>query len=129
MSELLKFDPSQLMQGVKDRVKATFVALIPDEQWDQMVKKEVDDFFSRKNMWEDYKEASPFQLLCRSVFEDISKCKIRDMLENLASDQWENNRPKMNEELRKMLIESAPDLFVNMLKNMFQNCINTVRNF
>ena len=28
-----KFDPSKLMQGVKDRIKATFAGLIPDEQW------------------------------------------------------------------------------------------------
>ena len=33
-----KFDPSTLMQGVKDRIKATFVSLIPDAQWEQMVK-------------------------------------------------------------------------------------------
>ena len=29
-----KFDPSKLMDGVKDRIKATFVALIPDTQWE-----------------------------------------------------------------------------------------------
>lgn len=33
MGEVEKFDPSKLMDGVRDRIKATFVALIPDDQW------------------------------------------------------------------------------------------------
>lgn len=44
-SQLEKFDPSTLMQGVKDRIKSTFVSLIPDAQWDSMVQKEIDSFF------------------------------------------------------------------------------------
>lgn len=43
--EVQKFDPSRLMDGVKDRIKATFVGLIQDEAWDGMVRKEVDAFF------------------------------------------------------------------------------------
>ncbi len=36
-----RFDPSKLMDGVKDRIKATFVSLIPDEAWDSMLEKEI----------------------------------------------------------------------------------------
>lgn len=36
-----KFDPSKLMEGVKDRIKATFVSLIPDDAWEQMLEKEI----------------------------------------------------------------------------------------
>ena len=36
-----KFDPQKMMEGVKDRIKATFVSLIPDEAWNQMVEKEI----------------------------------------------------------------------------------------
>lgn len=43
-TQVQKFDPATLMQGVKDRIKATFVSLIPEEQWEEMVKKEVDKF-------------------------------------------------------------------------------------
>jgi len=43
-----KFDPSKLMDGVRDRIKATFVSLIPDDQWEVMVKKEIDAFFEPK---------------------------------------------------------------------------------
>ena len=39
--QIEKFDPSKLMDGVKDRIKATFVSLIPDEAWNQMLEKEI----------------------------------------------------------------------------------------
>ena len=47
-NEVEKFDPSKLMDGVKDRIKATFVSLIPDEQWEQMVETESKKFFNIK---------------------------------------------------------------------------------
>lgn len=40
-NEIEKFDPSKLMDGVKDRIKATFVSLIPDEVWEKMLEKEI----------------------------------------------------------------------------------------
>ena len=41
MNEVEKFDPSKLMDGVRDRIKSTFVSLIPDEAWNSMVEKEI----------------------------------------------------------------------------------------
>ena len=43
-NQVEKFDPSRLMEGVKDRVKATFVSLIPDTEWEEMIKKEINTF-------------------------------------------------------------------------------------
>ena len=40
-NQVEKFDPSRLMEGVKDRIKSTFVSLIPDDQWEKMVEKEI----------------------------------------------------------------------------------------
>ena len=48
MSEIAKFDQANLMQNVRDRIKATFVGLIPDEEWDALVRKEVDAFLNEK---------------------------------------------------------------------------------
>jgi hypothetical protein len=42
------FDPSKLMEGVRDRIKATFVSLMPDGVWEGMVKTEVDKFFKEE---------------------------------------------------------------------------------
>lgn len=47
-NEIEKFDPSKLMDGVKDRIKSTFVSLIPDEMWNTMVEKEIYIFTTGK---------------------------------------------------------------------------------
>lgn len=48
MSEVAKFDQASLMQNVRERIKATFVGLIPDEEWEALVRKEVDAFLNEK---------------------------------------------------------------------------------
>lgn len=47
-NEIEKFDPSKLMDGVKDRIKATFVSLIPDDAWNKMVEDEIYSFTEGK---------------------------------------------------------------------------------
>ena len=80
MSEIQKFDPNSLMQGVRDKIKSSFVDLIPDEQWNQMVQKEIDDFFQPKstNNYNEYK--SNFQILIRNVLNEDAKQRLIDIL-------------------------------------------------
>ena len=47
-NQIEKFDPSKLMDGVRDRIKATFVSLIPDDAWNSMVEKELYVFTTGK---------------------------------------------------------------------------------
>lgn len=47
-NEVEKFDPAKMMEGVKDRIKATFVSLIPDDMWEQMVEREIYVFTTGK---------------------------------------------------------------------------------
>ena len=47
-NQIEKFDPSKLMDGVKDRIKATFVSLIPDDAWSGMVERELYIFTTGK---------------------------------------------------------------------------------
>ena len=129
MSDLQKFDPSQLMQGVKDRVKATFVSLIPDEQWEGMIQKEVDEFFKMDRRYNDYNSASPFTILARSVLQDLAKEKLHAHMQTFTCDLWEDNAPKLNDELKNLLIAAAPEILTNMFKGMFQQAVNNTRNY
>lgn len=47
-AEIQKFDPSKLMDG--DRIKSTFVSLIPDDQWDKLVQAEITRFLNLRKM-------------------------------------------------------------------------------
>lgn len=46
--ELEHFNPNKLMDGVKERIKSTFVSLIPDEVWSSMIERELYIFTTGK---------------------------------------------------------------------------------
>lgn len=46
--QIEKFDPTKIMEDVKNRIKGTFVSLIPDEMWSQMLEKEIYIFTTGK---------------------------------------------------------------------------------
>ena len=100
-----KFDPSKLMEGVKDRIKATFVSLIPDDAWNNMVEKELYIFTTGKiiphheykgadkngnPIYLDWEERKPYtqehikDSYNQPGYDDISPLQkmIRNMLEN-----------------------------------------------
>lgn len=130
-TQVQKFDPSTLMQGVRDRIKATFVSLIPDAQWEQLTQKEIDDFFKARDDYRsqrDWRAMSDFQKICFEEFEKLTREKVRIMLEAYTSTQWENNAPKMSEELKKLMTDNAQEIFTRMVGGMFQTAINNMKN-
>lgn len=130
-TQIEKFDPSTLMKGVRDRIKATFVSLIPDAQWEELCKKEIDDFFAVQDNWtkrRDWTKMSDFQRVCFEVFEELTKEKIKKMLQIYTSETWENNKPKISEELKKLIIENSDAIFANVMSASFQQVVNSLRN-
>lgn len=128
MTDVQKFDPAMLMQGVKDRIKATFVSLIPDDKWDEMVQKEVDDFFTNKPR-DGYSKVyyADFHAICREVLIDMSKIKILEFLETYKENGWAGTLPKANELLKQMIVENAPEIFASTFASMFQMALMNMR--
>jgi hypothetical protein len=130
MSEVQKFDPSTLMQGVKDRIKATFVSLIPDDQWDQMVKKEVDDFFkSIDTSYNSKNYRSAFGDVVRGELEKYVKEKISETLKHPDFDTlWTNNGYNVSEDIKTRLINAAPQIFAATIENAMSTVIMNLKN-
>ena len=131
-TNLEKFDPSTLMQGVKDRIKATFVSLIPDEQWDKMVKNEVDDYFKPKQIGysSDRKMASDFQILVRNIIENEATKKLKEYLTSPDFiTMWaENGIPIASGQVKQMCIENSGQILANFYAGIFQNMLSMVAN-
>lgn len=130
--EIEKFDPSKLMQGVKDRIKATFVSLIPDEQWEQMVQKEINDYFKpiTESSGYNYKrEVSNFTFDIHTIIKDIVKNKIIEILNQPDfALSWDGNKTILSEVMRERLIKYAPEIFISMLEGSMANAINQLKN-
>jgi len=125
-NEIEKFDPSRLMDGVRDRIKATFVSLIPEDQWEQMIKKEIDNFFGKKDYYRQNRDYTNFENICNKVFAEICENKVKEFLAAYTSNTWSNNAPIVSDDLKKMLIEKAPEIFLSILGGAMQNVINNM---
>lgn len=134
-TQIEPYNPQAIMQGVKDRIKATFVNLIPDEQWEEMVKKEVDDFFlatktTEENSWGNkYQKHSTFGKMVE--YELQAECKKR-LMDYLASpdfeQKWENNgQVIMSETVKNMVIENSGAIIANFFGNMLSTAFSSLR--
>lgn len=137
-NQVEKFDPAKLMEGVKDRIKATFVSLIPDDKWDEMVQKEINDFFNATSKlaiaeryktgsyWEKYlvveADQSPFRALvwaeCMNKAASIVKEKITtEYLTKISDTEFDTN-----DEMKKLIEDALPkatqQFFANMADQM-----------
>lgn len=117
-----KFDPSTLMQDVKDRIKATFVSLIPDDQWEVMVKKEVDSYFKREE--EGYGQrgfSSSFTKDVHQVLQEEVKQKVKEYLtENFSNVWYENGVPVCNAKVEELITKNAGKILSDMIGGTIQ---------
>ena len=128
MNEIHKFDSSVIMKNVKEKIKDTFVGLIPEEHWLGMCQKEIDDFFreDRKSRNNDI-YLSNFSIVCNEVLKELSKEKIKLFLEQYSSSIWNNNQIVPNEMLVDLLKKHANEIFVATFANMFQSAISSMQ--
>ena len=143
-----KFDPSTLMQGVKDRIKATFVSLIPDGQWEELVQKEIDAFFNETSKLEvskkteqtgDYwhrkqylvteTEQTPFRAIVWGHCLDLTYETLKEKItKEFFSDKWVNNQNEITDGMKKVIEDSAALGLTNFFRMITLNMTQDLRN-
>lgn len=148
--EIQKFDPSTLMQGVKDRIKATFVSLIPDEQWEEMVQKEINAFFTPQNfkrIWVDKKNnpndyysstyksmesdgtESPFRTLVWDLcFEKTQEILRKKLLDEWFGNSWPITEENIHENLKEVMVKVTPLAMAKFFENLSFYAVQHLRN-
>ncbi len=124
-----KFDPSKLMDGVKDRIKATFVSLIPDDQWQIMIEKEVDHFFKYQrdsNVGYSRFQPTEFSALCQTLILEECKKQIAAYLDGPEfKTVWNNNGlATVAPAVEKIIIENAGEVLVTMIGGVSSQMIH-----
>lgn len=146
-TEVEKFDPSTLMQGVKDRIKATFVSLIPDAKWEEMVEAEITAFFNEKHeitVAEKRKQdgsfhgttyqtmtihQSPFRAL---VWEHCAELTVKYLKEKIDKDyfagKWGVTEADLDEKMKGFISEAAPAAMAKFFERLVYNATQDLRN-
>ena len=134
MEEIQKFDPATLMQGVKDRIKSTFVSLIPDEQWDQMCQKEIDIFFSYRPALDNWnRKTEPSRTEFEKIVDQMLTDKARQEIVKFLDGEdfqvtWETNgKPVLSAAMKKLIVDNAGEILVNIMTQPFSNIISNIR--
>lgn len=113
-NEIEKFDPSKLMDGVKDRIKATFVSLIPDDAWEKMIEKEIYIFtegritYDRKTDWGTTDENGNHPIITEEIRTPYSG--------KLTKDNWSGKEEYDISPLQKMIRDALREKFAEDVK-------------
>jgi len=129
--EITKFDPDQIMKNVSERIKDTFASLIPDDQWEKMVKKEIDSFFVeiQGDRWQNaqhHKNWSKFQLVVWDELEKFSRHKIKEAIDKCKSYKFDGDKLVLNEIVEKLIIENADKIMLSLIRNAVQHTVNNL---
>lgn len=98
------FNQNDLMQNVKDRIKATFVGLIPDSEWEALVTKEVEAFMKTEANLEFYHYQKPNTNFYGGSPEKSAHVMAGGMTPMRALI-WQECASRLREELKKQLLE------------------------
>lgn len=147
MEQVEKFDPSTLMQGVKDRIKATFISLIPDDQWDVMVKKEIDSFFNElqkisissnkdtsQNYWNPSVhqsmviEQTPFRSMVWNFCAEACNKKLKESIIADYFDGLYNDSAEVKGGLKNLIAEIAPGAAIQFFQQITEMQMHRLRN-
>lgn len=139
-----KFDPSKLMDGVKDRIKATFVSLIPDAQWEQMCNAEMKKFF--EPTWGGYdnreKKPSEFEKIVTELMKEQCQSYLKELFsrpEYSVQTIWGNSsygtsgdKAQLSDHLDKMIKEKMPEMmqamFTSVMSDAFYSFFSNIQN-
>lgn len=82
-AEVAKFDPTSYVDKVRDKIKQSLIDVIPDDQWNAMLKTEIEAFFKTKtytHYGEQKEQPSEFRRIVANVIEEETKTRVRAML-------------------------------------------------
>lgn len=116
-----KFDPSKLVDQVRERVRNTFAELIPEEEWKKLVQREITFFLQesikrRNNYGNEYVDRGA---LAEIVNAELS-AKVREMLKaELQSPDWgawfDGQKSHLGPKIKEALVEAAPQMFASIV--------------
>jgi len=130
MPDLAPYDPAKIMDAVRDRIKAEFVSLIPEDAWKGLVDAEVKKFFEAPRE-DHYSRGYPsdFQRTVWGCLEVEVKKRVKEYLDSPEwLEEWSNNgKPLASEAIKKVLIDNAPAVLANILGSAMQQTLSQMR--
>lgn len=123
MNGLDKVNISSATSALRQKLQASFLDLIPEEKWNELVKAEWIKFTAEERGYHGNKP-SELQSLIKKEFELIATTKIKEVLSN---PEWQAQWPEnISKQVNKLILEHRDELVEAMLKSMMGTSIQTL---
>ena len=132
-TEVTKFDPATYVDKVRDKIKQSLVDVIPDEQWNAMLKAEISSFFESRKERSTYnnevrEHPSEFRRIVNTVVEEETKKRIRDMLATPEwSSYWDGTKQQAGDEIARIARQNGAAILAKWLEAAIGQVITSIR--
>ncbi len=130
--EITEYNPDQVMQNVRDKIKATFADLIPDEHWNKLIENEINVFIKSSEDRYGNKAHSELRILVHEEARAFCKEKIKEILKEDERFQGyydkDGNYKSVSEALEKILVKRAPEIFFDIISGAVGEIISNMSN-
>jgi hypothetical protein len=140
---------TSIIQNIKDRIKETFIGLVPDDKWEEMVKTDLDAFFTLMpvkytktsgyngsysssspnvvTLTEERME-SPFRaMVFEACYTRLAETLKEKVMMDYFTSKWTNGEYEIHETMKKIVEEAAPKALINLMEAISFSQVNQLR--
>lgn len=125
-NNLAKIDLDQAAQQLVTKIRSTFVELLTEQQWKNMVETELKRFTEthREPIYAGGRETrevpSEFSKICREVFTAHIKSEVQDVLKSAEwQEVWRSNgQPEISECIKQWLTEHSQQIIQSTIQSL-----------
>lgn len=132
MNQVAAFDPNTLRDKITDRIKNSFVELVPEEAWQKMVQGVIDEMLTPKSHgYNNEKRPSEMQQMIRDEITKRMKetiAKTLDQPEYQAVWDDRSGRQSAGPLVQEIIKQCAPDLVKVMFSDLVGSLVVKIHN-
>ncbi len=133
-NKVVKFNPDEVMARLKAKIKDAFIEIIPEEEWEDMIRKQYKSFFLDSQKKSGYgndtiKVPSEFSTLAQEILKDIARDKMIKILNSPKYKITNLINAELPKAINKMIIDSAPQIIESMIKQHVGFAVQQMQNY
>ena len=119
------FDASDAMKQLRSKLKLAFVELIPEEQWEALLRDEFQKF-TRASTHNGQRVPSGLEVAAQEVLQGLARERIKTVLNSPEWVEQYLNAPDISEAVKDYLVEHQEKIVQIVLKNLIGGSIQDI---
>jgi hypothetical protein len=122
--------PADLTDRIKEKIKETFVDLIPEDQWGTLIKSAVDNYIKpRDSIHSNEDKPSQLENDVHAMLKETLKEKVKEKINEYSSSYFDTQgNTILHAEVQKILITAAPSMMAEIMGSIAANVMNNIQN-